>query len=134
MDGTAGTSDRHLADEPLPQDRLLSAGAAVAVGVASTSAARAELSLPGVAALVLATAGAGSFALSFLCMPRRLTLVGSICTAVSGVALTAAVEPGVGEWRYVWGLGLIVLTIGVVGGVLAYLSPAGRRSPAPAYF
>jgi cellulose synthase/poly-beta-1,6-N-acetylglucosamine synthase-like glycosyltransferase len=132
-----GRQGRATVISPMSPSRkiaLLSAGATVAVGVVSASAATAHVSLPGVAALVLATAGAGSFALSFLCWPRHLTLVGSICTAVSGAALTSAVEPGVGDWRYAWGLGLIVLTIGVVGAVLAYLSEAGWGSPAPAYY
>jgi hypothetical protein len=83
---------------------------------------------------VLASVAACAFVLSFLCLTRKLTLVGSACIAFTGaLALTGTIEPGT-DWRYVWGLGLMALVVGALGAVLAYIDGDGLpdRDPAPA--
>jgi len=121
-----GRQGRATVITPMSRGRkivLTSVGTAVAVGLVIGDAGRANVSLPGIAVLVLATAAAGTFALSFLCMTRHLTLVGFMCSALSGgVALTMTAEPNAGDWRYFWCLGFIALTVSVVGAVFAYLS------------
>jgi biofilm PGA synthesis N-glycosyltransferase PgaC len=109
---------------------LTSIWAAVAVGCAGWAATEADVSLPGVVALALATAAACAFVLSLLCLTRRLTILGSVCIALTGaLALTGTVEPAAADSRYLWGLGIASLLVGVLGGGLAYF---GENEPVDA--
>jgi drug/metabolite transporter (DMT)-like permease len=101
---------------------LISTSAGLALAVAGLQAAAMRASLAQTAMLLLAITAAAAFALSFLCLERPLTLVLLLSTAViAGLALSSERQQAVRDWRYVWLLELLGLTIGVVGFTLAYL-------------